>query len=82
VLKPVDKINTSSNSVSRHINLSPKPGNLLEDIEFSSNKIKDFKQAYQILASKLINKGSEDQNAKLKSNLLITQQSIQTYLDK
>lgn len=52
----------------------------MEDIDFNSSKIKDFKSAYKLLEKKLILKGSEDANLKLKSNLLITQNAIQSYL--
>ena len=38
-------------------NRSAAVGNLLDDIEFNSSKMKDFKQAYKVLAKKLIKKG-------------------------
>ena len=63
-------------------NRSAAVGNLLDDIEFNSSKMKDFRQAYKVLAKKLIKKGQLNESQKLKSNLLITEKSIQDYLSQ
>lgn len=54
--------------------------NLLEEIDFKSNTIKDFNQAYRILESKLIEIGSSNSKTQLKSNLLITERSLDRFL--
>ena len=54
--------------------------NLLDDINFKSTQIKDFQKAYKLLANKLIQKGKQNETQKLKSNLLITERSINDYI--
>ena len=51
-------------------------GNLLSDIDFKSNQIKDFSKAYKLLATKLIEKGAA---ADTQSHLLITDKDVTKY---
>jgi len=53
--------------------------NLLGDIEFKSNQIKDFHRAYKMLASKIIEKGATQSKDKPQSNLLITDKDMSQY---
>eukprot|EP00347_Sterkiella_histriomuscorum_P013184 403365686 len=54
--------------------------NLLEDVNFNEKNFKNFDQAYRQLANKLIEIGTSNQTQKLKSNLLITEKSINNYV--
>ena len=74
------------NSQQQKHNVSQFSGgtNLLGDIDFKSNQIKDFNKAYKILASKIIEKGASSSKDALKpqSNLLITEKDLTHYSKK